>query len=85
MNTIDRPSQRDSQDSRSSLPGVGDVHSFVLRVRLEPSLSGFEKDRRHFELEEVGGGRCWRRTDFDRLVELLSERIAAALDRSDPR
>ena len=76
----DKPaSQRTPADARAAAEGV---HSFILRVRLDPRPGGRGAPRARFHLEEVEEDARWHFTDFDRVVECLSSRVDAILRRA---
>lgn len=66
-------------DARANAEGV---HSFILRVRLDPRPGGRGAPRARFHLEDVEEDLRWHFTDFDRVVERLSSRVDEILRRA---
>jgi hypothetical protein len=63
-------------------PLPGDVYSFVLRVRFDPSPGGKGLARPVFYLEDVGAGHSKWLAHYDEVIKLLSEWVEAVLDNS---
>ncbi len=83
MNAAQRKDQKPAPttpaDARAAAEGI---HSFILRVRLDPRPGGRGAPRARFHLEEVEEDLRWHFTDFDRVIECLSSRVDAILRRA---
>lgn len=62
---------------------MDDVHSFVLRVYLNPAPDGRGSARPQFNLEYVNQGTNQRMQCLDEVLKEMTTRIELILDRSD--
>ena len=62
---------------------LDDVHSFVLRLHLNPAPGGQGNPRPKFKLEHVNQGTSQRMQSLDEVFEVLRARIATILQGSD--
>ena len=62
---------------------LDDVHSFVLRLHLNPAPGGRGRPRPQFNLEHVNQGTSWRMQSLDEVLQELTARIELILKGSD--
>jgi len=58
---------------------LDDVHSFVLRLHLNPAPGGRGLPRPQFNLEHVNQGTSWRMRSLDEVLEELTTRVELIL------
>lgn len=61
---------------------IDDVHSFVLRLHLNPAPGGKGRPRPQFNLEHVNQGSIRRMQNLDEVLKELTDRIELILHNS---